>query len=203
MAGPRTSKTGAPQHVFRTCRCPYVILCHLIFFVPVRSPYILYNSLQLFTFSNFPRFFRWFRRCCRNKHLGCAPAFDCDNDLETWVRLTACCGLWWTVRNWDQKKLDYLLLHWMNWNESLLSGDKLEPHQEEMVSNSAMDGFQHQCCASQTSSCAGVGTQRRKATCILLYARPTEEDLRGSWSLYSTFQNENQKSHAVCIQQST
>ena len=114
-------------------------LCNLMSsYVPVRSPYILYNSLQLFTFSNFPRFFRWFRRCCRNKHLGCAPAFDCDNDLETWVRLTACCGLWWTVRNWDQKKLDYLLLHWMNWNESLLSGDKLEPHQEEMVSNSWM-----------------------------------------------------------------
>ena len=27
-------------------------------------------------------------------------------------------------------------------NKALLSGDKLEPHQEEMVSNSAIDGFQ-------------------------------------------------------------
>ena len=55
----------------------------------------------------------------------------------------------------------------------------------------------HQCCASQTSSCAGVGTQRRKATFILLYARPGE-DLRGSKIyiyIYSTFQK-NQKSHA-------
>ena len=24
-------------------------------------------------------------RCCRNKHLGCAPYFDCDSGLETWV----------------------------------------------------------------------------------------------------------------------
>lgn len=47
MAGPRTSKTGAPQHVFRTCRCPYVILCHLMSLSDLLISFTtLYNSLH-------------------------------------------------------------------------------------------------------------------------------------------------------------
>ena len=50
MAGPRTSKTGAPQHVFRTCRCPYVILCHLMSSYVILCPCpISVYPLQLFT----------------------------------------------------------------------------------------------------------------------------------------------------------
>ena len=166
-------------------------------YVPVRSPYILYNSLQLFTFTNFPRFFRWFRRCCRNKHLGCAPAFDCDNDLETWVRLTACCGLWWTVRNWDQKKLDYLLLHWMNqWIVALRRQVGISPRRNGLKLSQM--GSKFGSVAHLRHRAAQVLEHSAERLPASFYMRGTGENLRGSILPNSTFQNENQKSHAVC-----
>lgn len=68
-AGPRTSKTGA------------LMLLQLDALAVLRtlgSFFQLLKQVHQLDFSSV-----W--RCCRNKQLGCAPYFDCDNGLETWV----------------------------------------------------------------------------------------------------------------------